>query len=205
MEKNKLHIIAPILSEISLKGTGFEIPQNYMSAVEENVISELMLQKKYQKETSSTFKLPENYFDEIEDVVLAKLKTEIVKNKDPYNLPDNYFDTIEDRVLNKMRADKKVFSIKKITAYLAPIAIAASLLLIFILNTNKKTITFDSLATAEIEQFIDNGNVDINSESLALAFSSVEIPTNIMRTLISEEEVIDYLYTEDLEAIIYEN
>ena len=82
MEKNKLHSIAPILSEISLKGTGFEIPQNYMSAVEETVISELMLQKKCQKETSSTFKLPENYFDEIEDVVLAKLKTEIVKNKD---------------------------------------------------------------------------------------------------------------------------
>jgi len=33
MEKNKLHIIAPILSEISGKGTGFEIPQNYLNAL----------------------------------------------------------------------------------------------------------------------------------------------------------------------------
>ena len=116
-----------------------------------------------------------------------------------------YFDTIEDRVLNKVKAPKAVFSIKIFTTYIAPIAIAASLLLIFILNTNQKTITFDSLATSEIEQFIDNGFVDINSESLALAFSSVEIPTNIMSATISEEEVLDYLYTEDLEAIIYEN
>ena len=205
MEKNKLHIIAPILSEISGKGTGFEIPQNYLNAVEENVISELMLQKNYPKDTSLAFKLPENYFEEIEDVILTKIKAKQLKNKDAFELPDHYFDTIEDRVLNKVKAPKAVFSIKIFTTYIAPIAIAASLLLIFILNTNQKTITFDSLATSEIEQFIDNGFVDINSESLALAFSSVEIPTNIMSAPISEEEVLDYLYTEDLEAIIYEN
>jgi hypothetical protein len=164
-----------------------------------------LLQKNYPIDTASAFKLPENYFEEIEDVILTKIKAKQLKNKDSFELPDHYFDTIEDRVLNKVKTPKAVFSIKRVATYIAPIAIAASLLLIFILNTNQKTITFDSLATSEIEQFIDNGFVDINSESLALAFSSVEIPTNIMSAPISEEEVLDYLYTEDLEAIIYEN
>jgi len=205
MGKNKLHITAPILSEISIKGTGFEIPQNYFDTVEENVNSELSLQKHYPKDAASAFKLPENYFEEIEDVIFTKIKAKQIKNKDSFELPDHYFNTIEDRVLNKIKTPKTVISIKRITKYLAPIAIAASLLLIFILNTNQKTITFDSLATSEIEQFIDNGFVDIDSESLALAFSTVEISTDNISSPISEDEVLDYLYTEDLEAIIYEN
>lgn len=204
MKKNKLHITAPILCEISAKGTGFEIPQNYFDTVEENVILELRLQKNYPKESPSAFKLPNNYFEEIEDIVLARIKVKPLKNKDLYELPDHYFDTIEDRVLNKINAPKTVISIKKITKYVAPIAIAASLLLVFILNTNQNKITFDALATSEIEQFIDNGFVDIDSESLALAFSTVEISIDNISAPISEDEVLDYLYTEDLEAIIYE-
>lgn len=204
MKKNKLHINALTLSEISPKVTGFEIPQNYFDAIEENVISELNIQKKYPKESDSAFAIPENYFEEVENVVLTKLKLKTAKVKDPYQLPEDYFDTIEDRVLNKIKDGKNIFSIKRIAKIVTPIAIAASLLLIFILNNNQKTITFDSLATSEIEQFIDNGFVDIDTESLAIAFSTVEIPVNNLDTSLSEDEVLDYLYNEDLDAIIYE-
>ena len=204
MKKIKLHSIAPTLSEISSKDSGFEIPQNYFDAIEKNVISRLTLRKNNPKKTEPVFNTPENYFESLEDKVLSKLTVETNLNKDPYNIPDLYFDTIEDRVLTKIKVRKSVFLIKIITKYVAPIAIAASLLLVFILNTNQKTITFDSLATSEIDQFINNGFIDIDSESLASAFSTIELPSNSLDASLSEDEVLDYLYNEDIETIIYE-
>jgi len=204
MKKNKLHNNAPILHEISSKDTGFEIPQNYFNEIEEHFILELNIQKTAPKASDTAFKLPNNYFDGIEDLVLAKTKFKSIKNKHTYNLPNHYFDNLEDRVLSKIKTQKTIFSIKKLATYVAPLAIAASLLFIFILNNNQKTVTFDSLATSEIEQFIDNGFVDIDSQSLAIAFSTVEISSNILNTSFTEDEVLDYLSNEDLDPIIYE-
>ena len=48
--------------------------------------------------------------------------------------------------------------------------------LIRFLKKNQKTVTFDSLATTEIEQFVESGLIDINIENLAIAFSDIEFP-----------------------------
>ena len=76
---------------------------------------------------------------------------------------------------------------------------------IFVLKKNQKTVTFDSLATTEIEQFVESGLIDINIENLAIAFSDIEFPTKNITTSISDEEVLAYLTIEDLETIIYED
>jgi len=205
MTKEKLHIIAPILSEISLKKNAFKVPENYFSTIEDDVFATISLENMLQKDSTSNFKTPTDYFDTIEEITIAKLKAEVIQNKEKSQLPDGYFDTIEDLVLTKIKKNEKVISIKRIAKYFAPLAIAASLLLIFVLQTNQKTVTFDSLATTEIEQFIESGLIDINIENLAIAFSDVEYPTKNITTSMSDEEVLEYLTIEDLETIIYDD
>ena len=181
------------------------MPKNYFNTVEENVISTLNLQEIQPKE-AEVFKTPENYFDTVEEITLAKLKAEIAQTTNNTEIPAAYFDTVEDRVFSKIKADKKVITLKKVLSYAAPLAIAASLLLIFMLNTKQQEpVTFASLETAEIEAFINNGLVDIEPENLANAFSDIEFPTTILTTSLTENEVYDYLTDEDLETLIYEN
>lgn len=204
MKKQKLHKVAPILSSISKK-SGFSIPNDYFETFEVDVLSKIKTKELNAEIDKSTFKTPENYFDTVEDIVLAKLKAESLQPKENTNIPDNYFDTIEDAVISKLKTPKKIISLKTVSKYFAPIAIAASLLLIFTLNTHKDSVTFESLATAEIEQFIDYGMIDIDTQTLASTFSDIEIKTEEFDLSLTDTEVLNYLTDEDLETFMYQN
>lgn len=204
MKKHKLHTVAPLLSSISKK-SGFTVPTNYFEALENNVISKIKVEKLTTEFNKNAFEVPENYFDTVEDVVLTKLKAEILQDNKHSNMPNNYFENVEDTVIAKLKASKKIITLKRISKVMIPIAIAASLLLIFVLNSTQKTVTFESLATAEIEQFIDFGMIDIDTQTLASAFSDIDLETEKFELQLTDNEVLNYLTDEDLETIIYEN
>jgi hypothetical protein len=207
MKKEDLHKIAPKLSKIILDKTGFEIPENYFETVEEGVIAELKAKNLPKKIPAEIINLPENYFNSIEDIVIARLKAEAVKNDNEHTiLPDDYFDSIEEVVLTKIKSEPKVISLKSnILKFVAPIAIAASLLLIFILNYSTNAVSFDSLAISEIENWIDNGTIDIDASSIASMYPDIELNDDYFSSSISDTEVLEYLYEEDLDELIYEN
>lgn len=206
MKKNKLHKTAPKLSEISLNKSGFEIPDNYFETIENAVLNELKVDKIQSEITKETFTTPENYFESIEDIVIAKLKSEVIQKKTKNTIPENYFDTIEAAVLAKVKETTKVITLKtRLIKYIAPIAIAASLLLIFVLNNNTTSVSFDSLTSLEIENWINNGSVDYDALSVASMYPEIELNNDVLTTYISDEEVLEYLYEEDLENIIYKN
>jgi len=206
MKKEDVHKIIPELSEISLKKTGFELPENYFETVEDTVIATLKTENLQNKINSKTFKTPDNYFDSIEDIVLAKLKAEALQNKNNSQIPENYFETLETKVISEIKTAPKVISLKtKLTKFIAPIAIAASLLLVFVLNNNSTTVSFESLAVTDIESWIDNGSIDIDALSIASIYPDIELDTKIYSVSLTDEEVLDYLYEENLEELIYEN
>ncbi|WP_299523155.1 hypothetical protein [uncultured Lutibacter sp.] len=206
MKRKDLHKIAPKLSEISLEKVGFEIPENYFDSIEDAVIAELKSENLLKKETEKTFKTPENYFNSIEDIVLAKLKAAAIQNNTESTIPKNYFDTLEDQVLSKIKTTPKVISLKsRFIKFVVPIGIAASLLLFFVLNNNSAPLTFESLASSEIETWIDNGNIDIDALSIASIYPEIELKSDIYSSSLSDDEVLEYLNDEDLENLIYEN
>jgi len=204
MNQEELHKIAPTLSLIP-KTSSFEVPEYYFDEVENTVLSKWKLDALDLKKDTSIFKTPANYFDNLETVVISKLKAEKAQLEQENRIPKDYFETIEDRVFETLKSERKTISIKTIGKFLAPIAIAASLLLIFMLNSTNETVTFDSLATAEIEQFIDYGMIDIDEQTLARAFDDLEYQTEELITSLSDNETLEYLYDEDLEIIMYEN
>lgn len=206
MKRKDIHKIAPKLSEISFKKIGFKIPENYFNSVEDTVIAELKSEKLLNKVNKEAFKTPQNYFDSIEDIIITKLKAEAIQNNKETTIPENYFQTIEDNVLTKIKTTPRVISLKsRFIKFTAPIAIAASLLLIFTLNTNQNSITFDSLAVKDIESWIDNGNIDIDALSMESIYSDIEINSDMYSASLSDDEVLEYLSDEDLEEIIYKN
>lgn len=205
MKKDKLHKIAPILSDTSLKKNAFKVPENYFSTVEDAFFSERNLNTIQSKDITTTFNTPSDYFDSVEEITITKLKASAIKSDNNSEIPNDYFDTFEDRVLAKLNKSKKVISLKSAAKYLVPISIAASLLFFVILRTDKTVVSFDSLATNEIEQFIESGLVDINTFTLSETFSEIDLETNNFEDIISDEEVLNYLTVEDLETIIYEN
>lgn len=204
MKKHKLHKIAPTLNKVS-KESGFKVPNAYFEVVEAAILSKIKEEEIENKFDKNTFKTPDEYFDTIEDVVLAKLKAESIQNEKELQMPKDYFDSVEDNVMTKIKESKKVISLKTVTKYLAPMVIAASLLLIFVLNSSPETVTFDSLAISEIEQLIDEGILDIDTDLVTATFTDVELQTEEFNSFISENEALDYLTDEDLEMLLYEN
>lgn len=205
MKAHKLQQIAPMLSSIK-KDTGFQVPKHYFNQIEVEVLNTLQKNTLHQVKKNEHFSTPEAYFDTIENVVLTKLKSQLTQ-KNASEMPVDYFDTIEDTVISKIDLHKKV---KKRTLlrykYVATLAIAASIAFIFILNPfNRSEITFDSLETSDIEQFIHNGFVDVNTITLTAAFPDFDVNQDINNTVLSDEDLVQYLHTENIESLFIEN
>jgi hypothetical protein len=193
------------LTKPQVKTSGFKIPMDYFDEIENDVVSKLNTEKFSKR---NNFNVPNDYFNEVEDIVVAKLKAEAIQKNDATIIPDNYFDKIEDKVFNKLKSEKKskVITLKKFTKFIAPIAIAASLLLLVYLNTTSKKYTFDSLPTAAIESYFENGGNDVDVLSIASLYTEDELKNDeIFDSTVTDSVVVNYLSEENLEEIIYEN
>ena len=206
MKKNELHKIAPKLSEISPVFSGFKIPDNYFDTIEDAVLGEITLAKFKSLKNKKEFKTPPNYFKSVEDIIVTKLKSEVIQHKNNKEIPKDYFISFENTILNKLNRNSKIVSKrKKIIKIITPLAIAASLLLIFVLKTNSSTISFNTVTTTEIETWINEGYIDINEFNIASIYDEIEIETDFNSLLLTDDEVLDYLYDENIDDTIFEN
>ncbi|MEX1382213.1 hypothetical protein [Lutibacter sp.] len=196
--------MAPTQSKIAYKNHGFNVPDAYFNTVEDGVFAEINALKINIDKT--VYKTPDSYFETVEDLVVAKLKAQTLQKEVTNSIPKGYFETLEDNVFNKIKEEtSKVRTLKNISKYAVPITIAASFLIIFMLNSTSNNITFETLATSEIEEFIENGNINYDAESLASIFPEVTLEyTNYISTL-SDSDVLNYLNENDLETLIIEN
>ncbi|MDX1828258.1 MAG: hypothetical protein R3342_01810 [Lutibacter sp.] len=193
------------LTESQIKTSGFKVPMDYFDEIENDVISKLNTEKFSKK---NNFKVPNDYFNSIEDIVVTKLKAEAIQKNDTAIIPDNYFDEIEDKVFIKLKSERKskVITLKNFTKFIAPIAIAASLLLFIYLNTTSKKYTFDSLPTAAIESYFESGGNDVDILSIASLYTEDELKNDeIFDSTVTDSVVVNYLSEENLDEIIYEN
>lgn len=195
--------MAPTLSKIAHKKHGFNVPDTYFNTIEDGVFAEINASK---INTSKTiYKTPATYFDTIENLVVTKLKAQTFQKEALNSIPEGYFETLEDKVLNKIKDTSKVITLKNSLKYVVPIAIAASFLIVFMLNNTTNTVTFDNLATSEIEEFINNGSLYYDAESLATVFPEVTVEDTNYITSLSDTDVVNYLNENDLEALLLEN
>lgn len=151
----------------------------------------------------SAFKTPEDYFESVEASVFDKLVTEKFPEKEGFTTPQSYFDTVEQSIFEKTVSKKgKVIRLNSFfVKRFLPVAAAASLLILVLLNYNSKQLTFETLATSDIENWIDQGLVEVDPYQLAEVYSDVDLNPDYQT---NDEEIIEYLDGTDIEELIIE-
>ena len=193
----------------NLKNKAFKVPVDYFKTVEDGVLGQLKAENLNVNSKKNIFKTPKNYFNSVEDIVIAKLKAEVLtKNNTNNEIPKDYFNEVEASIFSKINSENKpkVILLKsRVLKFILPVAIAASFLLIIILNSNSKTVTFDSLASKDIVNYFENDNATFDPLTVASLYTESELDNENISTTITNEEVVEYLTEEDLEQITYEN
>lgn len=153
------------------------------------------------------FEIPNGYFDSVEDIVLAKLKAEAMNKVNCSSVPDGYFETFEETVISEIKTSKpKVISLKsRVVKIMAPIAITASLLLVFILSSDNQLYTFEDLTSSDIEQWIENEDITFDEIELALVIEDSDLSGFEHSSKYSDEELLEYLNESDLELLNFED
>ncbi len=191
----ELKHIAPILAKIQKKGSGFSIPENYFDEIE-NAISDKLFTATLSN--TSGHKIPENYLEQLENTVLSKLEKEQTPNQ---KVPKGYFDSIEDQVFNQLALEDKpkVISLKK---YWIPVAAAAAASLALLVSIYNPFSTNQNIKVSEIEQWIDEGNIELNSYEIAELYSD-ELENISIENTINTDDLEDYLNNEISEESFY--
>jgi len=191
MKKNRLDILKKL-------GSGFKSPEDYFDTLEKDVLSKLSTNKFPKKEGYTE---PENYFETLEATVF-----DTIKEKEHLRVPDNYFETLEDNVFYKIKKENnntpRIINLKsRFLKVFAPIAIAASLLLLimFNYNTTNNTISFDNVATVDIENWIEDDLIAIDAYQITEVFEDTNLEDEFNE---DEINVLNYLNGTDIESIL---
>lgn len=192
-----------ILDILQKQGSGFKTPKGYFDTIENDVFSKLSL-KAFPKKVGYT--IPENYFDTIESNVITKIDANEFRKQHNYDVPKDYFSTIEDNVFKKIQEEDtnkpKVINLRlRLIKVFAPIAVAASLLLLFTLYTNKNNdnFNFDSLAVTDVENWIENDYISLDSYEIAEVYSDVSFEDDFNE---DDIELLDYINGTDIESAL---
>ncbi len=189
----------------------FKLPKDYFKTVEEIISSTVYLQQKHTSD-SKIMSVPNGYFDSIETSIVSKLKEEEVEETKKQALsntiPTDYFETLEDRVFKRLPKPKRITPFKKVlkTAF-APIAIAASLLLIVTLGNLHKAnpiSTFDTISSNDIEAWIASGDLFFDTEDFTELITDKTLEFDTFSNIYTDEQAMEFLGETDLENILFE-
>lgn len=155
------------------------------------------------------FKTPENYFEGLTDRLLDKLSEEnsVLPKDDGFVVPDGYFDSLNEKITNGLSGEEtKVIPLKSYrNYYYAAASIAAVALVIFGLQWNtSETLTFESLAATDIENYFENNDYDLSAYEIAEVIPIAELEINdILTNRFEEDNIVDYLddHIEDFEEL----
>lgn len=143
-------------------------------------------------------KTPEGYFDSFNERLMDKIVKEesIIPVNDGFSVPDLYFETFNDKITN--RTTPKVVRLHSYRKYYyAAASIAAIALLVFFFNKNSEPeFGFEDLASAEIDAYFENNEMELTSYELAEVVNIENVAIlDITETenTIEKEMILEYL------------
>ncbi|WP_100612633.1 hypothetical protein [Confluentibacter lentus] len=140
------------------------------------------------------FKIPDNYFEGIEDTVLSQMKLKSIDGSG-FKVPNGYFESLEDTVISKISKNEntKVINLFTRRNLLYVSSIAATILLLFNLSVfNKKSVSFETLETASVENYIMNEYIDSYDMASLLTNEDI-VEENFIEHNFSEENMENYI------------
>jgi len=166
-----------------------------------------MKQKKLDHINTSGFNVPKDYFSKVEEQILSEVQLKSKVDTSGLKVPDGYFETLEDKLLAKVttKPEPKVINLFNRKTLVFATTIAASIVLMFNLFYNTTNdVSFDSLDTASIEDFLVDENFTSYELSELLTYEELS-HDNFIETKISEDQLEDYLLnSSNLEDLLIE-
>lgn len=145
------------------------------------------------------FKTPEGYFEGLTGRIMDKLSEEerSIPENEGFGVPDNYFDSLDERIKDRLEPkETKVVQLHSYRRYwVAAASIAAIFLLAVLIPWKSNDVTsFDALASADIEAYLDEGNIELSSYELAEYIPEERLEeSSLLEESIEEENIMDYL------------
>ena len=165
-----------------------------------------MKKEKIHNITTAGFKTPDNYFDSFEAQLLKRIDDDMIIDtiESPgFTLPTNYFDTVESNILETLepKPEKPVIQFKSRSTFYYFAGIAASFVLLFSLVFNNKAITFNTIDTVSIENYLYQE--DYSNEEFATLFKVDDMSElDFIDVNISDATLNDYIESIDTEDFI---
>jgi hypothetical protein len=147
----------------------------------------------------SGLKTPKGYFENFEERLFSKINEDKFPKTTGFNTPDGYFETLEERVLKTAKPSEKpakvipLFS-KKHLGYAAAVAACLLIGLLVFKNKGVSNSGLDSLQLTTIDQYINDGNLDMSLYDISDYISDKDISdVNFKTQQFSETELENYL------------
>lgn len=156
----------------------------------------------------NTFKTPEAYFDTLKDRLMEAVEQEraAFPDKEGFTVPEGYFDSVSEKVLKK--APRKNPIVVQLYPYkniiYAVSSAAAVVLLVFGLQYQPSdSVSFDTLASAEIVDYLSYETADLNTYEIGI---DDEMYNEVLDENLEEENIMNYLddSIDDLDDLNFE-
>lgn len=147
--------------------------------------------KKIAQKQRTGFEVPTNYFNSFEDKLFKNLpvnKAVNAQNKTGFNIPNHYFENFDEHLFDASQIPKpskviKLWSYQNL-AYATSVAAAVILVITLVFNS-QKTLDFESLEVASIQNYIET--TDFSTYDIASLLTDNELTSE----LISQESISD--------------
>ncbi|MEO0571061.1 MAG: hypothetical protein AAF039_05100 [Bacteroidota bacterium] len=162
------------------------------------------------KNHKNKFKTPEGYFESFNERLFERLEEEsnmpsIIPKADGFGVPDGYFDSVYDKVARKMgERPSKVISLKRYRPFYYAAAVLAILFALRLGWEQNQEVNFENLASADIEAYLENGDLGLSSYEIAEVVNLEDISLDdITEKGFEDETILEYLdeNVEDLDDL----
>lgn len=143
------------------------------------------------------FKVPSNYFDEFEEKLFNTIENQSLPKKTGFTVPEGYFDSFSVSIPSNTSgvSETKVVPLYKRPSVLVAASIAACIAIVFsVINFDTTTSSIDAIDYASLENYIETGNIDIETYELE-AMLDQEVIEDLSSSMVtfSDENLEDYL------------
>ena len=159
------------------------------------------MSKMEDKKYNTGFKVPDQYFEGLEDRLLDTIAEDNLPKSAGFKTPEGYFETFETRLEKRLSEEihtttPKVMPLykRKMFLYTASIAAVFACIVSVVTFSSETSIDIQDINTEAIASYIDDGNLDISSQELALFLQEEDMNVlEIASEEISNENITDYL------------
>jgi len=184
-----------ILKRLKGEQGGYKIPENYLEnfSMGPDAVSGLP------QKSDTGFVVPDGYFEHFESKLLETNKKS--EPKSGFVTPENYFENFRVRTDQENKKTKERSLPGKFIFKIGYAAVAASILLFFVLNLPKdrNSENLAELNTLDIESWVYENAAQFNTDEITEVFQQNELTLN---SFDYDSEVNSYLSEKDIESML---